>query len=81
VEVLVRVGDPAHARRLRGLIDRGMAPTTASWWLSSDGAWVRHARDDEGKPLFDVQESLISKRRVRGTVRGDDPAYPAGAGS
>ncbi|HUN32290.1 MAG TPA: polyphosphate kinase 1 [Trebonia sp.] len=81
VEVLVRVGDPAHAGRLRGLIDRGMAQTTASWWLSSDGEWVRHARDDEGKPLFDVQESLISKRRVRGTVRGDDPAYPAGAGN
>jgi len=81
VEVLVRVGDPAHARRLRGLIDRGMAPTTASWWLSHDGTWVRHSRDDEGKPLFDVQESLISKRRVRGTVRGDDTAYPAGAGN
>ncbi|HTU76261.1 MAG TPA: polyphosphate kinase 1 [Trebonia sp.] len=81
VEVLVRVGDPAHARRLRGLIDRGMAQTTASWWLSTDGDWVRHSRDEDGKPLFDVQESLISKRRVRGTVRGDDPAYPAGAGS
>jgi polyphosphate kinase len=79
VEVLVRVGDPAHTRRLRGLIERGMAPTTASWWLSPDGAWVRHARDAEGKPLFDVQESLISKRRLRGTVRGDDTAYPAGA--
>jgi polyphosphate kinase len=81
VEVLVRVGDPAHARRLRGLIDRGMAQATASWWLSPDGDWVRHSRDDEGKPLFDVQESLISKRRVRGTVRGDDSAYPARADS
>jgi polyphosphate kinase len=80
VEVLVRVGDPAHARRLRGLIDRGMAQTTASWWLSTDGTWVRHSHDEDGKPLFDVQESLISKRRVRGTVRGDDSAYPAGAG-
>jgi polyphosphate kinase len=81
VEVLVRVGDPAHARRLRGLIDRGMARATASWWLSPDGDWVRHSRDEEGKPLFDVQESLISKRRVRGTVRGDDSAYPARADS
>jgi polyphosphate kinase len=79
VEVLVRVGDPAHARRLRGLIDQGMAAGTASWWLSPDGNWLRHSRDDEGKPLSDVQESLISKRRVRGSVRGDDSAYPAGA--
>ncbi len=78
VEVLVRVGDLAHARRLRGLIDRGMAQTTASWWLSPDGTWVRHSRDDEGKPLFDVQESLIRKRRVRGTARGDDSPIPTG---
>jgi polyphosphate kinase len=65
VEVLVRVSDPEHARRLRGLIDRGMAETTSSWWLASDGSWVRRSRDDDGHPLRDVQESLIRKRRVR----------------
>jgi polyphosphate kinase len=65
VEVLVRVGDPAHARRLRGLIDRGMAETTASWWLAADGTWERHSRDADGNALFDVQESLIFKRRSR----------------
>ena len=80
VEVLVRVADPAHARRLRGLIDRGMAQTTASWWLSPDGTWTRHSRDDDGNPLFDVQESLIRKRRGRGT-RGDDPSYSPGTDS
>jgi polyphosphate kinase len=80
VEVLVRVSDPEHARRLRGLIDRGMAETTSSWWLASDGAWTRHSRGDDDKPLLDVQENLIRKRRVRKAVtsRGDDPPYPPG---
>jgi polyphosphate kinase len=80
VEVLVKVADPAHARRLRGLIDRGMAQATASWWLAPDGTWERHSRDADGKPLFDVQERLIWKRRVRSAALGDDPQYPpAGA--
>ena len=65
VEVLVRVSDPEHARRLRGLIDRGMAETTSSWWLASDGSWVRRSRGDDGHPLLDVQESLARKRRPR----------------
>jgi polyphosphate kinase len=65
VEVLVRVTDPEHARRMRGLIDRGMATGTASWWLDPDGAWQRHSRDSAGKPLFDVQERLIRKRQDR----------------
>ena len=42
-----------------------MAETTSSWWLASDGSWVRRSRDDKGNPLLDVQESLIRKRRVR----------------
>lgn len=65
VEALVRVTDPAHARRLRGLIDVGMADTTSSWWLASDGTWTRHSREVDGKPLLDVQEGLIRKRRGR----------------
>jgi polyphosphate kinase len=65
VEVLVRVTDPAHARRLRGLIDRGMASATDSWWLAPDGTWERHSRDADGKPLSDVQDRLIWKRRGR----------------
>jgi polyphosphate kinase len=76
VEVLVKVTDPVHARRLRGLIDRGMAQTTASWWLAPDGTWERRSRDADGSPLFDVQERLITKRRVRGTAREDAPQYP-----
>ena len=59
VETLVRVSDPAHGTRLRELIDLGMDDGTSSWWLSGDGTWTRHARDESGAPLRDVHESLI----------------------
>ncbi len=59
VESLVRVTDPAHCARLREVIARGMDDGTSSWWLDGDGNWTRHARDDIGTPLRDVQESLI----------------------
>jgi len=59
VESLVRVADPAHCGRLRHLIGEGMDDATSSWWLDGDGSWARHARDEDGAPLRDVQESLI----------------------
>ncbi len=81
VEMLVRVSDPEHARRLRGLVDRGMADTTASWWLASDGTWTRRYRDEDEHPLPDVQESLIRKRRPRKVIAArpeGDSSFPAG---
>jgi polyphosphate kinase len=62
VETLVLVTDPAHCARLRALIALGMDDATSSWWLGSDGAWTRHSRDSEGRPLRDVQESLIREK-------------------
>jgi polyphosphate kinase len=59
VESLVRVADPEHCDRLRSLIGEGMDDATSSWWLDGDGGWTRHARDQAGAPLRDVQESLI----------------------
>ncbi|HUA31397.1 MAG TPA: RNA degradosome polyphosphate kinase [Streptosporangiaceae bacterium] len=66
VETLVQVSDPAHRAELRGLIDMAMDDTTASWWLDSDGSWIRHHLDDSGKPLNDIQEYLIRTRQGRG---------------
>ena len=66
VESLVKVGDPGHCTRLRDLLSLGMDDGTASWWLGSDGNWVRHARDASGAPLLDVQETLINDKS-RGT--------------
>jgi polyphosphate kinase len=65
VEALVRVSDPGHCTRLRELIAMGMDDGTSSWWLDGDGNWTRHARDAAGRPLRDVQESLI-KEKSRG---------------
>jgi polyphosphate kinase len=59
VETLVRVADPAHCTKLRELIALGMDDRTSSWWLDGGGDWTRHARDESGAPLLDVQESLI----------------------
>ncbi len=59
VEALVRVADRALCTRLRELIALGMDDATSSWWLDGDGIWTRHARDARGRPLCDVQESLI----------------------
>jgi polyphosphate kinase len=68
VEALVRVSDPAQCTRLRELIARGMADGTSSWWLDGDGNWTRHVRDANGRPLRDVQDSLMrEKRRGRAT--------------
>jgi polyphosphate kinase len=59
VESLVKVVDPVHCARLRQVIALGMDDGTSSWWLDADGNWTRHARDEAGAPLRDVQERLI----------------------
>jgi polyphosphate kinase len=59
VEALVQVTDPAHCTKLRQLFARGMDDGTSSWWLDGDGHWTRHAGDETGAPLYDVQENLI----------------------
>jgi polyphosphate kinase len=65
VELLVKVTDPGHKRRLRRLLELGMDDGTASWWLSADGYWTRHSRHEAGHPLRDLQETLVRERRVR----------------
>jgi polyphosphate kinase len=65
VELVVKVTDPGHRRRLRRLLDQGMDDGTSSWWLNPDGYWTRHSRDDAGNPLRDIQQALVRERRVR----------------
>jgi polyphosphate kinase len=69
VEVLVRVTDPGHREQLRQYLEVGMDHGTSAWWLDGDGTWTRHARDENGRPLRDVQETLI---RLRRTNRSND---------
>ena len=50
VETLVRLTDPDHLTEIAGLFDRAMDERTSSWWLGSDGVWVRHHLDEDGAP-------------------------------
>jgi polyphosphate kinase len=65
IEALVRVEDPAHRAVLGELLETGMSDGTASWHLGPDGDWTRHAHDLDGKPLRNIQETLIETRRRR----------------
>ncbi|WP_434056280.1 RNA degradosome polyphosphate kinase [Georgenia wangjunii] len=65
VEVLVRIVERGQVESLIALLDLTMAETTASWHLGPDGDWVRRHRDDEGRPLDDLQEILMARARRR----------------
>ncbi|GAB3608959.1 RNA degradosome polyphosphate kinase [Humibacter ginsengiterrae] len=72
VETLVRLVDAAHIAELDDLFDRAMDDRTSSWWLTSDGTWVRHSLDANGQPLDDLQNRLmqvISHRQRTGSRR------------
>ncbi|GMA95819.1 polyphosphate kinase [Pseudolysinimonas kribbensis] len=68
VEALVRLRRAEHIVELEELFDLAMSDATASWWLEEDGTWSRHARDERGEPLRDLQVELArrigSRRRV-----------------
>jgi polyphosphate kinase len=57
VEVLVRVTDPAHRARLRGILELGLADRSA-WRLGPDGAWTR-LPSDPGTPR--LQATLMAR--------------------
>ncbi|NNC11687.1 RNA degradosome polyphosphate kinase [Planctomonas sp. JC2975] len=72
VEALVRLTDAAHIAELGDLFDRAMDDRTSSWWLESDGSWVRHNLDQDGQPLDDLQNrlmQLITQRPRSGSRR------------
>ncbi|TYB62767.1 RNA degradosome polyphosphate kinase [Nonomuraea sp. PA05] len=58
VEALVKVTSQQHKAYLIELMDQAMADTTTTWWLNSDGTWVRHQGED-------MQSRLIGTRRWR----------------
>lgn len=65
VEALVRITEPDQIDDLIKYIDLQMADTTSSWHMQADGTYVRHAKDDEGRPLVDSQEYLIRRHMRR----------------
>ena len=65
VEALVRITAPEQSDELIKYIDLQMADTTSSWHMEPDGTYVRHSKDEEGRPLVDSQEYLIRKHQRR----------------
>ena len=65
VEALVRIVAPEQIDELIKYVDLQMADSTASWHMQVDGTYVRHCKDEEGRPLVDSQEYLIKKHTRR----------------
>ncbi|MEH3088813.1 MAG: RNA degradosome polyphosphate kinase [Microbacterium arborescens] len=69
VEALVRVVAPAHVKELTTLFDLAMSDSTSSWHLGEGGVWTRHAFDDDGKPLTDLQDRTMAQVQRRRRAR------------
>ena len=65
VEALVRITAPEQIDELVKYVDLQMADSTTSWHMAADGTYVRHAKDEDGRPLVDSQEYLIKKHTRR----------------
>ena len=65
VEALLRITAPEQIDELIKYVDLQMADSTTSWHMAADGTYVRHAKDEEGRPLVDSQEYLIKKHTRR----------------
>lgn len=65
VEALVRIVAPEQIDELIKYVDLQMTDSTASWHMQADGTYVRHCKDEEGRPLVDSQEYLIKKHTRR----------------
>ena len=69
VEALVRIKDPNHIAQLDELLTMCASNETDSWHLGPDGVWTRHALDETGAPLRDLQAHLIANRPRRRSAR------------
>lgn len=62
VEALVRIKDPVHVEYLLEMMRDYSSPETSNWHLESDGTWTRHAYDEDGNRLRDVQSHYLRSR-------------------
>jgi polyphosphate kinase len=69
VEALVRVVHPPHVKELSDLFTLAMSDQTASWHLTTDGVWERHAVDADGQRLADLQDITMAAVQKRRRVR------------
>ncbi|KHK96232.1 polyphosphate kinase [Microbacterium mangrovi] len=69
VEALVRVIHPPHVKELDDLFTLAMSDETASWHLTADGVWERHAVGADGARLADLQDLTMAAVQKRRRVR------------
>ncbi len=60
IEVLVKLTDPDHIEQVTRHLDKGMGGEVSSWHLQPSGDWVRHASDEDGSPLPDIQNDTMT---------------------
>jgi polyphosphate kinase len=65
VEALVRITDPDHLVELEEIFELALSEQTSSWWMDPDGTWSRHDRADDGTPLQDMQNVLMTRTASR----------------
>ena len=72
VEALLLITDQGHIAEIRSLFDRALSDEVPRWELGPDGVWTRRHCDAEGRPLADLQATLIdihAKRRRKARRR------------
>ena len=69
VETIVGITNAKHQRQINDLFDMAFDPGTVSWHLV-DQTWTEQSRDENGKPLVDMQNALVARlgRRRAGEV-------------
>ncbi len=67
VEVLASITNPSHVTEISALFDMAFDAQTASWWLDADGVWTPRTTDEQGEPLVDMQDYLITTKSRRRT--------------
>ncbi|NLA64778.1 MAG: RNA degradosome polyphosphate kinase [Leucobacter sp.] len=70
IEVLARIEDPEHLRRIDRFFGFGFSDAVSAWQLEADGSWSRHAHDGDGEPLPDLQD-LVMIDRTEARSRGN----------
>ena len=65
VEALVQLSGERQVDEVARLLDLSFDESTSSWWLQPSGEWERHAFDDSGAALVDLQDALIQTKRRR----------------
>lgn len=73
VECLVQLPGAPQVEEVGRMLDLAFDDGTASWWLEPSGEWTRHSVAEDGAPLRDMQEVLVSTPRRRRTTTATSP--------